>query len=528
MKKIIRKILSVTLCLTLIVTSFAFSLSTSASDTAPGTDIPLIYVMGQGSGLVRDNPDGTKERIYAIDIPEGYIEDAVKENIDVFALAVLTQQWDDFCDVLYEKMTPLFTEIKLDENGNTTDNSRVDWTWSRNSISTYKPNGKYPTEQYFFEYDWRLDPYEIADTLHAYIEDVMAVTGATEVALLGRCLGACVTAAYMEKYDGEYISDYILYASALNGAEFCSKAFCGELYLDSDGVERFVYDLDLFGTDETLNELLKAFVTVFNDTYGLDIAMWSINNVYPNIYLDIVPRILRDTYGSFPGYWSMVGHEDYEKAKETVFYGADMDKYANFIEKIDNYHYNVQVKAPELFEKWTNQGVNIANVTKYGYQTVPVVEDADAIGEDVCNVTEASMGAYTATINTVFNDTYLAAAKENGTDRYISPDKQIDASTCVLPNTTWFIKNLTHKNFPTDINNLFDYIINTEDVTVFTDTEKYPQYLVYNEETSSIVPMTEDNMDTTERYFVSFFDALKKLFECIFVLIKDAIANSDA
>ncbi len=526
MKHFAKKALCVLLSLTVLFTALAVSLSTYASENATGTDIPLIYVSGQGGAIVRDNPDGSRERIYPIQIPEGYIQNAVKENLGVFALAVATQKWDDFCDVLYEKMTPLYTDIKLGKDGKPTDGSHVDWTWSRDTILNYKPNGKYPTEQYQFYYDWRLDPYEIADTLHAYIEDVLAVTGEKEVALLGRCLGACITTAYMEKYDGEYVSDHILYASALNGAEFCSKAFCGELYLDSDGVERFVYDINL-SDDSNINELIKAFVTVFNDTYGLDIAMWSINNVYPNIYLDIVPRILRETYGTFPGYWSMVGKEDYEKAKETVFYGANLDEYETFINKIDNYHYNVQLKAPEFFADFADKGVNIANVTKYGYQTVPVVKDADVISEDVCNVADASMGATTTTLDTVFDDEYLANAQVNGTDRYISPDKQIDASTCLFPNNTWFIKNLKHKVFPECINRLFDRIINVDDFNVFND-EDYPQYLIYNDESDTLTPMVEYNMNTTDKYFVSFFDALKKLFECVFVLIRDAIAQNNA
>lgn len=523
MKKIAKKLLSVVLCLTLILGTFAFAVSTSASDNADGTDIPLVYVVGQGSGLVVDNEDGTRSTVYPINIPEGYIETAVEENIDVFAKAVLTQQWDEFCDVLYNKMAPLYADIKLDENGNPTNGSHCYWSWSRDALDGSKVNGKYPTERYQFYYDWRLDPYETADLLHAYIEDVLAVTGETEVALLGRCLGDCITAAYMEKYDGEYISDYISYASAVNGAEFCSKAFCGEIYLDADGVERFVYDLEL-ATDSTMNELIQSFVTVLNKTYGLDLAMWSINNVYPNIYLNIVPRLLRDTYASFPAYWSMVGHEDYEKAKATVFHGVDTENYKTFIEKIDNYHYNVQVKIPELWSDFEDRGIQMANVTKYGFQTIPVVEDADSLGEDFCTVTAASMGATTATIDTVLPDEYIANAQANGTDKYISPDKQIDASTCVLPDTTWFIKNLDHKTFPKCVNTLFNNIINVDNYNVSMD-EEYPQYLVYDFDEDTLSPMFEGNMGTTDRYNPSFWDSLKKVIEFLVGLIRDYLAG---
>ncbi len=521
MKKVGKKLLALILTLAFIVSSFAFVASTSAAEDI-GTDIPLIYVVGTGGHLIADNPDGTTRKIFPLVLPENFIMDTVEANIGIFAKAVVTQQWDEFCDVLYDTISPLYADLMLDENGDPRDNSRADFD-SRDRINPTKVNGKYGTEQFKFNYDWRIDPYVTAEKLHEYIEAVLAATGETEVALLGRCLGDCITAAYMEKYDGEYVADYISYASAVNGAEFCSKAFCGEIYLEADGIERYVYDLEL-ATGNNINEIIQAFVTVLNETYGLDFLAWSVNNVYPDIYLKIVPRLLRSMYGNFPAYWAMVSDEDYEKAKETVFYGEDTAKYANFINRIDNYHYNVQVKLPELWAGFEADGINMANVTKYGYQTLPIIENADVLGEDFCTVKKASLGATTSTIDTVLSDDYIAAAQANGTDRYISPDKQIDASTCVLPDTTWFIKNMKHANFPDSINRLFDRIINIDDFTVFNDAD-YPQYLVFDDETQLIYPMTSDNMNTTERYNPDFFESLKKIFEFLFNLLKDTISS---
>lgn len=522
MKQVGKKLLALILTLAFVVSSFAIVASTSAAEDT-GTDIPLIYVVGTGVHLIADNPDGTTRKIFPLVLPENFIMDTVEANIGIFAKAVVTQQWDEFCDVLYDTISPLYADLMLDENGDPRDNSRADID-SRDRINPAKVNGKYGTEQFKFNYDWRIDPYVTAEKLHEYIEAVLAATGETEVALLGRCLGDCIAAAYMEKYDGEYVADYISYASAVNGAEFCSKAFCGEIYLEADGIERYVYDLEL-ATGNNINEIIQAFVTVLNETYGLDFLAWSVNNVYPDIYLKIVPRLLRSMYGNFPAYWAMVSDEDYEKAKETVFYGEDTAKYANFINRIDNYHYNVQVKLPELWAGFKADGINMANVTKYGYQTLPIIKNADVLGEDFCTVKKASLGATTSTIDSVLSDDYIAAAQANGTDRYISPDKQIDASTCVLPDTTWFIKNMKHANFPDSINRLFDRIINIDGFTVFNDAD-YPQYLVFDDETQLIYPMTSDNMNTTERYNPDFFEALKKVFEFLFNLIKDAISGA--
>ena len=105
--------------------------------------------------------------------------------------------------------------------------------------------------------------------------------------------------------------------------------------------------------------------------------------------------------------------------------------------------------------------------------------------------------------------------------RYVSPDRQIDASTCLMPERTWFIKNLAHKDFPECVERLFDHIFN-EDATVF-DSEEYPQYMVYDAETETISPMTEENCDTTARYRHTFFEALRRFIKAAYTLIRRQI-----
>ncbi|MBQ8027491.1 MAG: hypothetical protein IJ261_05180 [Clostridia bacterium] len=41
-----------------------------------------------------------------------------------------------------------------------------------------------------------------------------------------------------------------------------------------------------------------------------------------------MPHVMIETFATFPGYWIMVSPEDYEQAKQVVFHGADLEKYA--------------------------------------------------------------------------------------------------------------------------------------------------------------------------------------------------------
>ncbi len=522
MKSFFKKSLAVFLSLTVIFSLIAVAFP-SASALDVYTEIPTVYVEGQGYGLGIKQEDGSYDQVYGIQIPEGYIEAAVEENIDVFIKAVITQDWDDFCDVLYEKFTPLYAEIKLDEKGQPTNGSTVMWEWSKETLNASTVNGGYEFDQFRYHYDWRLSPYQIAEGLHDYIKAVCEVTGHDKVALAGRCLGTCVTMAYMEMYDGEYIADHIMYASALKGVDFCSQAFCGNLYLESDGVERFFYDIDL-GLDATMTDFIQSFLTVANKTEGLDLALLAFNNVLPKIKYNLYPRLLKDTYASFPSYWAMVGEEYFDEAKRVVFDGIDTDVYADFIELIDSYHYNVQIPAEEIITHQKEElGIDYYNITKYGMQSVPVTENSDALSDRYVDVTGASLGATTGTISTDLSNDYIEIAKINGTDKYISVDKKIDASTCLYPEKTWFIKNLNHKDFPDVVNLLMAEMVNNENYTINSD-ENYPQFLSYDVDKDTVSPLTEENEGVNDsKWESSFWKAIRKIIAIIIRLVMDSL-----
>lgn len=512
-----KKIIAFTLSFVVLITT-VFCAAPSSFASQDGIDIPLIYIEGQGASLYRNYGTPEQEQIYPIQVPEGYIDEQVDKYLPVFAEAFFTQEWDEFCVALHDAIVPLFEDVSLDKNGNPSDGSTVGWRWSESTLKDKKVNGKYKIDDYVFKYDWRLDPWEIADELHAYIEAVKKVTGAEEVALLGRCLGASIVAAYMTKYDGEHIRECIFYASASHGAAMASKVFAGEIYLEGDGVERYVYDIQLFEEDY-LEQLLESLVTMMNKTYGLDIACWAVNNVYEDIVFDIMPPIMSETFATYPGYWSMVTEEDFERAKEVCFYETE-EEYAGLIEKIDNYHINTRLKMDEKYLELSEEGVEFSNISKYGLQLIPVSKLNHLIGDGTCVLSHSSMGATTSDVDSSFSDEYIRTAVENQTAKYISPDAQVDASTCLFPDSTWFIKDLKHEHFPSYVDKLFAEIINTDGFTVF-DNPLFPQYLVYQSDTDTVVPMTAENMNTTVRWDVSFTDALVTFVKSLFTIIKN-------
>lgn len=517
-----KRILSWFLALTIIFTTTA--IVAPVSYAASGANIPVIHVCGYGAVLVKDLPDGTKEQIYPLKVEDSFIEEKAKAILPVFAKAFFTQKWDDFCDALVDALVPVFEPIALNNNGEADNNTRADWTWNVKTLRNHKNSeGKYSPTAYKFHYDWRLDPLVIADSLHKYIEDVLTVTGAEKVALYGRCLGSNVVAAYMQKYDGENVQEVIHYASSIYGADQCSKAFTGELYLDADSIERFAYDYDL-GLGEYYTELVTSLVTLMNTTYSLDIACWAVNNVVEDIYLDIFPEILINSFGTFPAYWSMVSADDYDRAMDTVFYGSDINEYKGLIDKIENYRTVVLDNFEKTSSNLAEKGVEFSNIVKYGIQLLPLTDNSSQLADGTVTVKESSFGATTSTVTETLPDDYIENVKINGNGKYISPDRQIDASTCLFPDSTWFVKNLEHNYFPDSMNELVSEIVNNNGYTVESNS-KYPQFIVYDKNADTYSPMTADNCHTTDRWDVSFFKALAEFFKNLFEVLKQLITK---
>ncbi|MBQ7100574.1 MAG: hypothetical protein IJN81_03000 [Clostridia bacterium] len=62
-------------------------------------------------------------------------------------------------------------------------------------------------------------------------------------------------------------------------------------------------------------------------------------------------------------------------------------------------------------------------------------------------------------------------------------------------------------------------IVNHDGFTVDSNPD-YPQYLVYERDTGALVPMTSENLNTTERWEVTFFEALSSFFKYLFLMIQ--------
>lgn len=96
-------------------------------------------------------------------------------------------------------------------------------------------------------------------------------------------------------------------------------------------------------------------------------------------------------------------------------------------------------------------------------------------------VTELSLGALGNVIDETFTakELELIKALDGYDEKYLSPDKQVYAGTCLFPDTTWFSKNLRHMDLLQIDPIVTEFFLSDGTLTVHSD-ERYPQFFNYD------------------------------------------------
>lgn len=468
------------LLLSLITLICSFSVGSSSLAATYENDVPIVYVYGAGRTVY----DAAEENVvYPV---KANLADAILKDVDVllatFMTSVASGNWDAYCDELVKSISKVYSSAALDVNGEASDGSHA----AANKSPKKKTSG-FVLSDYVFNYDSRLDPYAVAKDLQSYIKKVMAATGSSKVQLVSRCLGCNIVAAYIARYGGSLLDSLLFYVPATEGAIACSEGFSGEIVFNADYIDSYVNGGNI-GAGSEITDLLEALVSVTQTLSLLGIGTNLVQSIYDQIADRIVPELVLATYGTMPAYWSMVDEEHFEKAKHTVFAGQEK-KYAGLIKKINYYHENVLIPFHDNLLTLKNQGVKIAIIAKYNIQCPPFFESGLAQTDGDITVEKVSFGATTAgDLGKTFSSAYLYEAKQSGVANYISKDYMVDASTCLFPDYTWFIKDMDHEDFSTCANKImYEFLRKSKQLTVWNS--EYSQFLQYDKANNALNPV---------------------------------------
>jgi len=500
-----KKILSVILAALILFSVSSVSLTAFAQTCSCGIT-PVVYVKGYRHPQMK-NEDGTMTPLLENDMD--IVSNLVEAALPLAAKAIVTGDWNEYCDTAYEILKPLYADAQPRPDGTVKENTGICddfedtefWSWNENTI-----NGnyhRYTNYEYRYIFDFRLSMIENAGDLNNYIQAVKAKTGHDKVVLVGRCGGTNLIAAYLYKYaeanDFADIEKVIMVSSNVNGADFMEALLSGTVVLEHDAVYRYLKyneSIDELVSDPSINAFITATIDMLQASgFGLDAICNMAQSIYDKVKDRFFARLLKEYYGITPAYTSFV-YDHYEEFKNYIFQEeGDLQKYAAIIADADEYHYEAQMKFEDRLLTMREAGVEIDNIVFYGDQTYPLTETALLTSDEVASVLDQSMGAKASELDSTLSSSYIAAREAEGKGKYISADKQIDASTCLLPETTWFVKN-AHHEFGAGLAGFVYYLEHTKNVTVETSAA-YPQFL--NRSSSDVyVPLQDENAEDTD------------------------------
>ena len=517
----------VALLLTLLMLMGAVVLPASAA-TNVHQKMPIIFIAGSSVDLVDgdQNPISTGFDVLTDDdegdgiTKEKIIESAIN-IIMPFVLEGLPQdKWENYGKALYAELAPIFEEGQLDGEGNPKFGTGVAKAevekWDKIALTDQSStDGRFGMREYDFRYDWRLSPYDHVDRLHEYIKTIIESTGCKKVALVGRCLGGNVVTAYLDKYGHEKLVGKAVYDEVMsNGSVVINDIFSGKIKFNDKLIQAYLLEsehfgkenvgIDLIGVNDLLLEIVERTLDLLTQTGVAETLYGGVASLYERLYEAFMPAMLQATgIGTWVSYWSSLCDADFDAALDLLFgkqgtEGREANK--GLIEKITEIRTRI-VKPRELegdanlYKRFTNEyGVEIAVIAGYGLVNPPIIENSAANGDCTVDTKNSSFGGTVADVFDKLPQEYIDAQVAAGNGKYISPDGKVDASTCLFPETTWFIKNKHHDTWR-PIVTIAEYFTQYENVNATENSKNILRFQVIDPDGDfeKAVNMTEEN-----------------------------------
>lgn len=492
-KKIGCLILSVLLVFSMAVPAFA------AADKEVCPTIHLNGIMSSKLYTDKDDPstvitNPTSDEITAV----------IKEKIfPVLLNYCITQDIDVIAKAITEELNVMFKDYFNNPDGTAVGNSGAIMNYP--AAASIKNNSKLN-----FNYDWRGDPMVIASELNDYINYVIESSGSDKVALTCHSLGSVIVVTYLTVYGDDKVSGIVFDTPAMQGVTYVGDLLCGEVCFDAQGVITFLETV--LGEAET-EKLIKEALAVLNLGPVPELFIGFLDDILQKIAPTGFKETLIPMFGRWLTIWALAPDDRVDEALEYLYGDATDEDTLILKSKITEYNETVRKHRTETLLDFDAKG-KVAVISRYGYSSLPLTSSWENLSDTVMDVKYSSLGATTAKAGEHFSDEYLAGKDMN----YISPDLTVDASTCLFPEKTWFIRNLEHsKN--TALYKIYPSLLFSE-TEVTCDTFTIPRFTVYDTETETITaeelvhkPVEEPKpVNKILRFLTSLLEFFRKLF----------------
>lgn len=468
---------AVSLVLVLVLSSGIVLYPAAASQQCNCGEEPIIYVAALGSATLYQNAGTENEKVLFRPETSAYVKLIAKLLIPLVSV-IITKDYDAFADKLIPAVGDVFGPLANAENGDST----ADVT-TKEELPTDPTHGF--DYSYYFGYDFRADPLVVAKDLAAYIDHVLELTGHEKVRLRASSMGGVMTMAYFEQYGCEKIKSVIFQNCPISGTAVAGDLFCGRVEINEDSLYRYGATALPTIMDETLARFLMVIIDLLKNTGVLGTLIDAVNRVVDNCADRVFDELLVPVFKANCGIWSFVPDEYYLDAKKFML-GDNPN--AELEARIDYYHYNVQCKAGEILNGVLDSGVPVMIVSAYGIQRTPLVPTWHNDSDGTVDLKYSSVGATAAYLGESLGEGYTQKVADG--HNHISPDNHIDASTCALPENTWFVKDMMHCTTHDGHGEFYRWFYENDDnaeLNIFSNKD-YPQFLQNDIKNQKLVP----------------------------------------
>jgi len=445
---------------------------------------PMIIVNGMGESPLL-SPDGERE----IWPPAGG-DIAVAALKVVPMIPLLPVYRAGFAKLAYPVLRDLFDEIAYLPDGTSKhaitqqrfpDSYAADKTGKINSVSHGQIARRYG-EQYSYQFviDWRESGVTEAERLHKFIQKVLAETGQKKVKIVAVSMGGGVAMAYLAKYGHKNVSTLVLMHTVFQGIPIVGDMFNQRLTLDGRTLQMFLKQ-SMQG-NEPMRSIVAALLGVLHAGGILDPVLDGVEGLIDYMNPELFQELMTPIFAQLPGFWGLVSSPDYEAAKALLL---DPVTHKGLIAKIDDYHYNVFNKAQSLLKAAMKGGVRCYVLSGYNLQGAPIGPNALAHTDDGLATERTSGWATCMPLGETFPENYKQ--KVSCGHNHIDPERMIDASTCFLPEQTWFQRDLHHTNFYSEDGTAFMlWLLESNKLLNVRSNKRWPQFVAYDGEAGTL------------------------------------------
>lgn len=490
--KILKKFLGLILiALTLITVSVPAWAAEADSQT-----YPEIYVPGFDSTVIyadRNDPGS----VIAVPDKETVIEAFKNEILPALIIYAADKDGDRLGHTVSDVCNDMFGDWFYNADGTAKENSGANFVYpSKKAVVN--------ASRLRFGYDWRGDIIQSAAQLSDYIDYVLECTGKSQVALSCHSLGANVVLAYLSIYGYDKVMGIVFDTPAIEGLTSVGELFAGEAGFSGEGIAAL---LKLIMGATEYEELMLSIIDILTFAGVSDSLSDFFNEAYGEISSVFFEQTMLPLFGRWPSIWTMIPDSYIDSAEAAVFDDIFAgEEYALLRDKIDAYNQMVRADKKQTLLDYDSAG-RVAVISRYGYGSVLMTEKWNMLSDAVIETQNSSLGAVTAEVGECLSDEYLADKDM----KYISPDRTVDASGCLFPEKTWFVKNAVH-SLVSDVTMPYYKQLLFSDVEATCDNSQLPRYMLYDGESGKVsadesVPAETKEPTLFDRIF-SFIKAL--------------------